>query len=142
LAAKGGTILVNGAPWPRTEVAARKYRFRILNASNATPLRLALSSGLPLVVIAIDGGLLSLSGVLFKLPLAMAERIEAVIDFSAHPIGTHIVLQNLNSQEISGEFSDQIMRFDVVRTDQDDSSIPSRLGSLAAIDQSAAVCTR
>jgi spore coat protein A len=38
LAAKGSTILVNGAPWPRMEVAARKYRFRILNGSNATPL--------------------------------------------------------------------------------------------------------
>jgi spore coat protein A len=42
LAAKGGTILVNGAPWPCMEVAARRYRFRILNGSNATPLRLAL----------------------------------------------------------------------------------------------------
>jgi spore coat protein A, manganese oxidase len=142
LAAKGGTILVNGAPWPRMEVAARKYRFRILNASNATPLRLALSSGLPLVLIATDGGLLSAPVSCSNIPLAMAERIEVVIDFSAYPIGTHIVLQNLNSQEISGEFSDQIMRFDVVRTDQDDSLIPSQLGSLAAIDQSAAVCTR
>jgi len=72
----------------------------------------------------------------------MAERIEVVIDFSAYPIGTNIILQNFNSQEISGEFSDQIMRFDVVRTSQDDSLVPSQLGRLVAIDQNAAVCTR
>jgi spore coat protein A len=31
----GDVILVNGAPWPRLEVANVKYRFRMLNASNA-----------------------------------------------------------------------------------------------------------
>ena len=31
----GDTILVNGAPWPYLEVSATRYRFRILNASNA-----------------------------------------------------------------------------------------------------------
>ena len=28
-------ILVNGAPWPFLEVAAVKYRLRLVNASNA-----------------------------------------------------------------------------------------------------------
>src|SRR3954467_14909472 len=31
----GDTILVNGKVWPFLEVEPRKYRFRILNASNA-----------------------------------------------------------------------------------------------------------
>ena len=50
--ATGRVMLVNGAPWPVLEVAARKYRFRILNASNATAMRLALSTHHPLIQIA------------------------------------------------------------------------------------------
>src|SRR5918994_4457152 len=38
----GDTILVNGAPWPVMEVSNTKYRFRILNASNARRYELAL----------------------------------------------------------------------------------------------------
>jgi FtsP/CotA-like multicopper oxidase with cupredoxin domain len=142
LAAKGGIILVNGAPWPRMAVAARKYRFRILNGSNATPLRLALSSGQPLLQIATDGGLLPTPVSSPNIPLAMAERIEIVVDFSEYPVGTKIILQNLNNKEISGEFSDQIMRFDVVRTEKDDSLVPSRLSNFVRLNQSAAVQTR
>ena len=142
LAARGTIILVNGAPWPRMEVAARKYRFRILNGSNATPLRLALSSGRPLEQIATDGGLLPTPVSSANIPLAMAERIEIVVDFSEYPVGTKVVLQNLNNKEISGEFSDQIMRFDVVRTEKDDSLVPSRLSNFVPLSQSAAVQTR
>jgi spore coat protein A, manganese oxidase len=57
--ATGRVMLVNGAPWPVLEVAARKYRFRILNASNATAVRLALSTHHPLIQIASDQGLLA-----------------------------------------------------------------------------------
>src|SRR6266536_2681904 len=38
----GDVILVNGAAWPFLEVASTRYRFRILNASNARRYRLAL----------------------------------------------------------------------------------------------------
>ena len=38
----GDVILVNGAPWPKLEVANTRYRFRILNASNARKYELAL----------------------------------------------------------------------------------------------------
>lgn len=41
----GDIILVNGTPWPRLEVANRKYRFRVLNASNSRAYKLALSTG-------------------------------------------------------------------------------------------------
>jgi spore coat protein A len=142
LAAKGGVMLVNGAPWPRLEVAARKYRFRILNASNATPLRLALSSGRPLVQIATDGGLLPVPVPLREIPLAMAERVEVVIDFAAYPVGARVILQNLNDRDISGRVSDEIIRFDVVRSEEDDSALPGRLSDVQAIPADAAVRTR
>jgi spore coat protein A, manganese oxidase len=90
----GPVMLVNGAPWLVLEVAARKYRFRILNASNATPMRLALSTGHHLVQIATDGGLLPAPVALKSIDLSMAERAEVVIDFSDCPIGSRLVLQN------------------------------------------------
>jgi FtsP/CotA-like multicopper oxidase with cupredoxin domain len=52
-------ILVNGVPWPFMEVSNTRYRFRILNASNARRYRLALeperSDGLPFVQVGSDG---------------------------------------------------------------------------------------
>jgi len=142
LAAKGGTMLVNGAPWPRLDVTARKYRFRILNGSNATPLRIALSSGEPLVQIATDGGLLPAPVISPSIPLAMAERVEVVIDFSRYPVGSQIILQNLNEGEVTGQVSRDIMRFDVVRAEEDDSVVPARLSEVPSILRDAAVCTR
>src|ERR687889_477916 len=38
----GDCILVNGAPWPVLEVTNTRYRFRLLNASNARRYQLAL----------------------------------------------------------------------------------------------------
>src|SRR5690606_11532527 len=37
---RGDVVLVNGAPWPVLEVTASRYRFRILNASNARRMEL------------------------------------------------------------------------------------------------------
>jgi spore coat protein A, manganese oxidase len=88
----GDTILVNGTPWPRFEVANRKYRFRILNGSNSRVFKLALSTGQPFVQIGTDGGLLPAPVESPAIPLAMAERAEVAIDFSIYPIGTQIAL--------------------------------------------------
>jgi FtsP/CotA-like multicopper oxidase with cupredoxin domain len=121
--AVGKVMLVNGAPWPVLDVAARKYRFRIVNASNAMPVRLALSTQQPLLQIATDQGLLPSPVTLSSIGLSMGERTEIVIDFSVYPIGTRIVLLNKRSDEALG----RIMRFDVVRAERDDSKVPERL---------------
>ena len=132
------TILVNGAPWPHFEVAARKYRFRILNASNSRPYILALSSGKPLVQIATDGGLMAAPAPSASIPLSPAERIQVVIDFADYPVGSQVVLQNGNKQ---GQMS-QVMRFDVVRKEQDDSAIPAKLADIETLRPEQAVRTR
>ena len=41
----GDVICVNGKSWPYLEVEPRRYRFRILNASNARMYGLYLTSG-------------------------------------------------------------------------------------------------
>ena len=142
LGAKSGTMLVNGAPWPRLDVSTRPYRFRIVNGSNATPLRLVLSSGDPIVVIATDGGLLPAPIVCRQIPLAMAERVEVIIDFSRHSVGRDIVLQNLNTRGATGSIPNEIMQFHVARVERNGRAIPARLADREAFDRSAAVRTR
>jgi spore coat protein A, manganese oxidase len=142
LGAKSGTILVNGAPWPRLDVSTRAYRFRIVNGSNATPLRLALSSGDPLIQVATDGGLLPAPIVCRQIPLAMAERVDVIIDFSHHSVGTDIVLQNLNTRGATGSISNEIMQFHVARIERDDRAIPARLADSETLDGSGPVRTR
>jgi spore coat protein A len=138
IGAEGAVVLVNGVPWPHFEVARRKYRFRILNGSNATAFELALGNGRPLIQIATDGGLLSMPIECPSIPLAMAERTEVIVDFSEYPIGTQIVLGNLG---VKGPKS-EIMRFEVARKERDEGSIPEKLGNVELLDPKLAVRTR
>ena len=135
---KGNAILVNGRPWPSLKVATRKYRFRILNASNSTSYRLTLSNGQSFIQIATDGGLLPAPVFCSEISLAMAERIEVVIDFSMYRPGTQILLQNLNG---SGPLA-EVMRFDVANPEQDNSTVPAWLSPFELLDERAAVRTR
>lgn len=138
LGAHGDLVLVNGVPWPRMAVCARKYRFRVVNGANATVYRLALSSGRPLVQVATGAGLLPAPVENASIPLAMAERTEVVIDFSPYAVGTRIVLKNL---EADGPHRD-IMCFDVVCAERDTSELPDRLCAVERIPTSAAIRTR
>ncbi|MBD6618850.1 multicopper oxidase family protein [Komarekiella sp. 'clone 1'] len=139
----GDVITVNGVPWPRMEVANRKYRFRILNASVSRSYKLALSTGDNLTVIGTDAGLLSAPVSTKDMRIGMAERYELLIDFSKYSLGTQIVLQNLgpaNNDNFGN--TDKIMRFDVVRQESDDSSIPSTLRNIQFLPESSAVRSR
>jgi spore coat protein A, manganese oxidase len=137
--AEGDVILVNGAPWPALQVERRKYRFRILNASNATTFTLALSSALPFVQIATDGGLMARPVEILGIPMAMAERVEVVIDFSAYAAGDSVVLRNTEKQGLLGE----IMRFDVVGPAvSDHGQLPDHLSVIENLKPEAAVRTR
>ncbi|MFF4830210.1 multicopper oxidase family protein [Streptomyces sp. NPDC001315] len=116
--------LVNGRPRPYFEVAARKYRLRLLNTSNERFFLLGLRGEGEIVQISSDGGLLP-SPVPAATPgLWPAERSEVVVDFSRYPIGSQVVLENLAA--LPGE-APEVMRFDVVREADDPSRIPDRL---------------
>ena len=120
---EGKVMLVNGVPWPRMDVSTRKYRFRILNGSNARLFNLALSNGAAFTLIGTDGGLLSEPITIKTLPLAMAERADVVVDFSQVAVGTNLFLLNTREKD---ELA-QLMRFDVVRREADNSTLPPRL---------------
>jgi len=117
------TILANGVVTPHFEVAARKYRFRFLNSANDRIFRLTLG-GADLTQISSDGGLLPAPVRRNEIVLGSAERTDVVIDFSRHPVGSHLVLY-----DVSGP----VLRFDVTRTATDRSSVPARLRPLPAL---------
>lgn len=90
----GDVAVVNGKAWPNLNVAAGLYRFRIVNGSDARFYNLRLSNGQPVVQIGTDGGLLNAPVNVGQLLLGPGERADVLIDFSALPNGTKIVLQN------------------------------------------------
>ncbi|MEV7570907.1 multicopper oxidase family protein [Streptomyces tanashiensis] len=122
------TILANGAPTPFFEVAARKYRLRLLNGSNLRLFALSLSDGTPLLQIASDGGLLERPVAVPVLTLSPGERADVVVDFSRHPVGTRLVLTNRGPGR--PEQVGKVLRFDVVRTADDPSRVPDVLRTL------------
>ena len=135
----GDVVLVNGAPWPVLEVAAARYRLRLLNASNARRYVLRLSPArTPLVQIGSDGGLLARPVRHTALALAAGERYDVVVDFAAYPPGTVVDLVN---DAGSGSTAD-VMRFRVTRRVVDDSRVPSRLGGVEVLAPARAVRTR
>ncbi|MGW3494314.1 multicopper oxidase family protein [Streptomyces sp. NPDC001020] len=123
------TLLANGAAYPYLEVAARKYRFRLLNASNTRSFELRLADGGPIVQIGSDGGLLPRPHTTESVFLSAGERADVVIDFSRYRVGTQLVLQNTTGSG-PAELIGQVMRFDVTRTAYDPSRIPAVLRSL------------
>ncbi|AUG78391.1 Bilirubin oxidase [Kitasatospora sp. MMS16-BH015] len=123
------TILVNGRPWPYFQVAARQYRFRILNSSNLRFFVLALSDGGSFTQIGSDGGLLATPCTTNQLKLSPGERADIVIDFSRYPVGTQLVLLN-NTGPGPADLIGKVMRFDVVRDALDLSYVPDTLRTL------------
>jgi spore coat protein A len=137
----GDVILVNGAPWPVLEVANTKYRFRILNGSNARRYELALDPAVPggsFVQIGSDGGLLGTPISHRTIRTAPAERFDVVVDFSRFAVGSRVTMRNLADHGATG----QIMQFHVVRAERDESSVPERLSALREPDRNAAAVTR
>jgi FtsP/CotA-like multicopper oxidase with cupredoxin domain len=138
----GDVVLVNGAPWPRHEVDAARYRLRLLNASNARRYRIALTvpggPDVPLTQIGSDGGLLAEPVRHQAIELAPGERFDVVVDFSELPVGTEVTMINGLGSGTTGD----VMRFHVVRAAPDDSRIPRRLAEFEPLTPPAGARTR
>lgn len=89
----GDVVLVNGVAWPLLEVEPRKYRFRMLNASDSRVYDMKLSNGMPFIQIGSDLGLLNAPVQLPLLSLAPGERADVILDF-ARMQGQTIVIGN------------------------------------------------
>ncbi len=140
----GDKGVVNGAETPYFNVANRKYRFRVLNGSNARRYTLVFrksgsSTNKPFQVIGSDGGLLASPVTVTSLDVAPAERYDIVINFNqGDPVNTNYVLRNTEGQW--PQISDLVQfRFD--RTEADPSSVPATLSTITRFQRSQAVST-
>jgi spore coat protein A, manganese oxidase len=143
----GNAILANGKLFPYLDVEPRKYRFRLLNASNSRIYHLALfnqgslnqaspaasAENVPFHQIGTDQGLLSAPVPLEHLEISPAERADLVIDFSEYR-GAQLILK-------SDAFN--IMQFRVSsKKGSDNSSLPATLRAVPKIPESQAAQTR
>jgi bilirubin oxidase len=108
----GNTIVVNGNTWPKLDVEPRRYRFRVLNGSNARTLILKISKSLPdggtdnvpalkILQIGADGGFMT-PAKLDSITLMPGQRNDIVVDFSGVPLGTTLYLINEGPEEPFG----------------------------------------
>ncbi len=129
----GDAILINGKLFPYFEVEPRKYRFRILNASNGRFVYLTLHNGMGFDQIGTDQGLLPAPVALKGTQLAPGERADIIIDFSQSR-GEQIVLKT----DMTG-----IMQFRVSANKvRDSNSLPRELRPVPRIAESEATTTR
>ena len=138
----GDVYCVNGKAQPRLKVEPRRYRFRLLNGSNARVYEFALGESVQFLQIGTDGGLLPQAVRRASIKMAPAERVDVVIDFT-WSWGKQIVLYNVLEQ-IDGRRPDDepggvrtpIMRFDVERplSSPDNSRVPGHLEDLLPLN--------
>jgi FtsP/CotA-like multicopper oxidase with cupredoxin domain len=100
----GDAIVVNGKTWPYFAAQPKRYRFLLLNGSNARTYELFLNNqvtgapGPPLYVIGTDGGYLDAPVKLDpalgqNLVIQPGERYDVIIDFAGFA-GTNLLLRN------------------------------------------------
>jgi spore coat protein A, manganese oxidase len=155
----GNVICVNGKAAPYLEVEPRKYRFRIVNASNSRFYHLSLlpadgegkpngkvADAPPFIQVGTDGGLLPAPLRLHYLIASPAERFDIVIDFSQHK-GSNLALTNNAPAPYArgGQIvPTDVMLFKVTKplTTPDTSAVPDALVPFEPLDSALAVRER
>lgn len=129
----GNAMLVNGKLFPFLDVEPRKYRLRMLNASNGRFYQPSLSNDQNFSLIGNDQGLLPAPVEISNFVFAPGERMDLVVDFRDHA-GEQIVLR-------SGAFD--LMQFRVGKARvKDESSLPRVLREFKRTLESSAVKMR
>src|SRR5262245_52914343 len=123
----GDKFLVNGVYQPYLEVGDRKYRFRILNASNFRTYFLELTNGNSFIQIGTEGGLLPAPVTRTGMRMGPAERLDVVVNFAGE-LGQNIYLVDT----LTGT---QLLEFRVTQDVADNSSIPATLRPLPDIGE-------
>lgn len=113
---KRTTVLANGKAYPYFQVAARKYRFRIVDTSNLRSFALRPADGSEIVQIGSDDGLLERANPTAVIVLSPGEHADVVVDFSRYQVGTQIVLENAALGGATAQAVGQVLRFDLLRT--------------------------
>ncbi len=88
----GDAAFANGIRLPTMSVETTTYRLRVVNATTSRILRLALSNGQAMTLIANDGGLLPASTSVTSVDLGTGERVELLVDFARTALGSSVML--------------------------------------------------
>ncbi|OZU90556.1 copper oxidase [Virgibacillus indicus] len=133
----GDKIVVNGKIWPYFKVEPRKYRLRLLNASNTRTYQLYFDSGQPIYQIGSDGGLMQRTVKLDKIALEPAERVDVIVDFSQYSNEEIILKNDLGPDADPEDETDDIIQFRVSLplSGKDKSSLPSYLSRITPLKQ-------
>jgi spore coat protein A len=137
----GNAVLLNTKLFPFLEVEPRKYRFRLLNASNAGFYMLSLATDSrnlvpgnePFYMIGSDQGFLSEPVNMKTLSITPGERADLIVDFAGYA-GRRLYLKHaaapvMEIRVSSGKSADSF-------------SLPAKLRPIARTPESAAVKTR
>ena len=155
----GENVCINGKANPYLEVEPRKYRFRLVNGSNARFYHLSLlpadgtgnitgrvADSPPFFQIGTDGGLLPIPLRLHFLVVAPGERFDIVVDFSEHQGKSFAMVNNAPAPYArGGEFvAKDIMLFKVTKplSGKDASALPDTLVPFSPLDPSHAAAER
>lgn len=145
----GDRYTVNGKVQPYLNVAARKYRFRLLNGGPSRFYTFTLSDGTPLIQISNDGNLLPAPVPRATVTCGVAERHDVIVDFSKYQNGDRIYLMNVAEQSDGRGPTGKLLRpgvplveFRVGNYEPDPSQIPAVLRPRVPVDLSRVVRTR
>jgi len=130
---KGDTVLVNGIINPYLDIKNTKYRFRLLNGSNARIYNFRLSSGKPFYIIATDCGLLEKPVKMKNLVMSPGERAEIIIDFSSYSKGDTLYLKS---------YDFRIIQFRINKMKNTGTSVPSALADISFLKKSDSIKNR
>ncbi|KAK9052221.1 hypothetical protein SSX86_028849 [Deinandra increscens subsp. villosa] len=128
----GDVIVVNGKAWPYMTVRRRKYRFRIINASNSRFFKFFFSDGLNFVHVGSDSVYNEESVLVKEILVGPSEIADVVIDFS-QSISNYVVLQNGAPYPYPGgnpvnQNNGQVMKFIInSQREIDTSRVPKQL---------------
>jgi FtsP/CotA-like multicopper oxidase with cupredoxin domain len=107
----GDTVAVNGKVWPYLNVKAQRYRFLLINGSNARTYELSFqgNSTVPAIwQIGTGQGYLDKPVPVDPLVIMPGERAEFIIDFSGLKGGDDLILKNMGPDEpFDGDVGDQ-----------------------------------
>lgn len=143
----GDAIIVNGKAWPRMIVRRRKYRFRIINASNARFFKFFFTDGLRFIHVGSDSVYVERPVTLKEILLAPSEIADVIVDFSKSKFGSVILANDALYPYPSGDpvnkFNDKVMKF-IIKNEReiDTRYVPNKLIKYPYPNLSSASVTR
>jgi spore coat protein A, manganese oxidase len=155
----GETVCVNGKAAPYLEVEPRKYRFRMVNASNSRFYHLSLvptdPAGKPIGKpvdtppfhqIGTDGGLLPAPVTLHYLIASPGERFDLIVDFTGREGSSFAMVNDAPAPYTRGGdvAATDVMLFKVTKplAGKDSSSLPDKLIPMSPLNSASAVRER